>query len=51
MEKISPKVKADVGFLSKVGRKTLKNLREMESMQNIANGKEVTILEFTPKKK
>ena len=35
MEKISRKVKIDVGSTGKVGTKKFKNLREMETMQNI----------------
>lgn len=45
------KLKLDVGTPKKPGRKTSKNKREIESLQNIANAKQATILDFTPKKK
>ena len=44
------KVKPDVGPPEKAGRRTTKKTRELESMQNIADGRQATILDFTPKK-
>ena len=44
------KVKPDVGPPEKSGRRTIKKTRELESMQNIADGRQATILDFTPKK-
>ena len=48
--KLFPKLKPNVGTPEKLGRKTSKKTRESESLQNIANGKQETILDFTPKK-
>ena len=47
----SPIIKADIGSPYKQGRKSAKYKREQESLQNIANGKQATMLEFTPRKK
>ena len=44
------KVKPDVGPPEKFGRRTTKKTRESESMQNIADGRQETNLDFTPKK-
>ena len=44
------KVKPDVGPPEKSGRRTIKKTRELESMHNIADGRQATILDFTPKK-
>ena len=44
------KVKPDVGSPDKPGRRSTKSTRELESMQNIADGRQATILDFTPKK-
>ena len=44
------KVKPDVGSLDKPGRKKSQKTRELESLQNIADGRQATIMDFTPKK-
>ena len=43
------KVKPDVGSPNGRGRKSSKKTRELESLQNIADGCQATILDFTPK--
>ena len=43
------KVKPNVGTLDKPGRKSSRRTREMESMQNIADGRQATIFNFTLK--
>ena len=43
------KVKPDVGSLDGRGRRSSKKTRELESLQNIADGCQATILDFTPK--
>jgi len=43
-------VQPDVGSPDKTGRKSTKKTRELENMQNIADGRQTTILVFTPKK-
>ena len=35
---------------TKPGRRTSKKTRELESMQNITDGRHTTILDFTPKR-
>ena len=44
------KVKPYVGTPKKPGRRSSRKARELESMQTIADGKQATLLEFTPKK-
>ena len=44
------KVKLDVGTPDKPGIRSSRKTRELESMQNIVDGRQATILEFTPKK-
>lgn len=43
------KVKLDVGSSNVCGRKSSKKTRELESLQNIFDGCQATILDFTPK--
>ena len=44
------KVKPNVGTLEKRRSKSTRKTREMESMQNIVDGRQATILDFTPKR-
>lgn len=46
----SLKLKPNVGTLEKPGRKTTRKTRESESLHNIVDGKQETIMDFTPKK-
>lgn len=49
MEIGSLKLKPNFGAPEKPGRKSTRKKRESENLQNIANGKQATILDFTPK--
>lgn len=49
MEIGSLKLKLNVGTQEKHSRKSTRKTRESKSLQNIANGKWATILDFTPK--
>ena len=44
------KVKPNVGTPDKPGKRSSRKARELESMQNIVDGRQATLLEFTPKK-
>ena len=44
------KVKPNVGTPEKPGRRSSGKARELESMQNIADGRQATMLDFTPSK-
>ena len=43
-------MKLNVGTPEKLGRESSRKTRELESLQNIADGRQATILDFTPKK-
>ena len=44
------KVKPNVGTPKKLGRKSLRKTREIERLQNIADGRQTAILDLSPKK-
>ena len=44
------KVKPNLGTLEKPGRRSSRKTRELESLQNIIDGRQATILGFTPRK-